>query len=130
MNVQKINGQTDKNFGNKVVIESANKGAVRMIKDDIRTIALRRDGNIRVDALPDTFFKNGKSGIIVSDTLDKDLLDNGSKSAVELANMSKTYDPKGYTGALRSEFEEIVKSENPVNGIVEAIEKHFIPAAH
>lgn len=115
MNVQQISGQNSVGFGNKVVIASPNPGAIRMLVDDIE--AIKNAGDIVIKG--DVFAKNSK--LLITDGEDLVQLGKGAK-VNDLAKDAEVVDIKGYSGALRSRFDNIV---NGSGSVVDRITKAF-----
>jgi len=130
MQVQQISNQNNIGFGKKTVITCSNKnvckGVLHMLRGDVEAI---RNSEGKVGG--GLFAKGTK--LIIADGADEfnlskiNAITNEKIRESKIAEEAKDADVVylgSYTGALRSEFDEIIKSENPVDAIIAAFKKH------
>lgn len=104
MKVQQVSKKQEIRFGKSAIITSEYPGALHMLKNDVDAIARNVDKNIKAEI---------KKGAL--------LINDGVKDDIAPAIV----DTNGYSGALRSEFDKITKSEDIIGSIVKAFENHF-----
>lgn len=114
MKVQQVSKKQEIRFGKAAFISANKRSILNMLRGDFQAIGFQND-NVRIDMF--------EHGILISDGLEKVELDGEVLKNFNPATAA-TYKIKGFTGALRSNFDKIIKSENPVEEIIVAFTTH------